>query len=88
MDEKELGEMREELLEELLPLITPERKMGFAVDTEGLKKCLKKIYPKDTEIDVELTDDMDIEVHCKIPMSYRQITIDEEKLKRITLNEE
>ena len=80
MDNKEIAKIREKLLKELISLITPERKMVFAVDTEGLKKCLKKIYPKDTEIDVELTDDMDIEVHCKIPMSYRQITIDKEKL--------
>lgn len=55
--------------------------MFFAVDTEYLKKWLKKIYPKDTEIDVELTDDYEIQVHCKIPMSYKQITIDKEKLK-------
>lgn len=80
LEDKELKKIREELLKELLPL-TPERKMVFAVDTENLKKIFKKLYPKDTEIDVELTDDGNIQVNCKIPMSYRQITIDEEKLK-------
>ena len=80
LEDKELKKIREELLEELLPL-TPERKMVFAVDTEGLKKIFKEYYPKDTKIDVELTDDMNIQVNCKIPVSYRQITIDKEKLK-------
>lgn len=81
MEDKELKKTREELLKELISLITPERKMVFAVDTENLKKIFKEYYPKDTKIDVELTDDLDIQVNCKIPVSYRQITIDEEKLK-------
>ena len=55
--------------------------MVFAVNTENLKKIFKEYYPKDTKIDVELTDDMNIQVNCKIPVSYRQITIDKEKLK-------
>lgn len=81
MEDKELKKTREELLKELISLITPERKMVFAVDTENLKKIFKEYYPKDTKIDVELTDDSEIQVHCKIPVSYRQITIDKEKLK-------
>ena len=81
LEDNELNKIREELLEKLLPLITPERKMVFAVDTENLKKIFKEYYPKDTKIDVELTDDMNIQVNCKIPVSYRQITIDKEKLK-------
>lgn len=81
MDNKEIAKIREKLLEELNPLITPKQENDLELNTEILKNMLKEYYPKDTEIDVELTDDYEIQVHCKIPMSYRQITIEDEELK-------
>lgn len=81
MDDKEIAKIREELLKELNPLITPKQERGFGVNTEKLEKDLKEYYPPDTRIDVEVTDDYEIKVNCKVPVNYRQITIDDEELK-------
>ena len=49
--------------------------IGFYVNTENLENIFKKMYPKDTNINVEIND-TNITVHCKLNRKLNIIKID------------
>lgn len=78
-DNAEIAHARAELLKRIQPLFFPQQQSrGAGVNTEKLENDLKEYFPEGTKIEVDLTDDYVVEVNCKVPMSYRRITIDKE----------